>query len=267
MSAGIQSYPGCDAAARHLLQARASGVASTGLPPACRPQTIEQALAVQLRTATLVQDMRQEGIAAWKCALPAAEKISIAPIYASRVQHSTDGPFRLEGLAAQAPTQGIEPELAFELKHDLPVQADPYSSEQIDQAVGAIRLAVEVLGCRYSAPQTRQFPELLADHLFNEGLILGPELPHDQTPPCHLALTLSVGATCIETRQGSHPNHDPKAGLYWLVNFLREQNLAMHKGQHIVTGSYAGVFQVPVGQPISLRYGDIGTLDCRFSLV
>lgn len=238
------------------------------LLPACPRPIVPKpsALAVQLRTAALLHTARQDSIAAWKCALPAAEKISIAPIYASKVRYAHESPFPLDAFAAQAPTLGIEPELAFELGHDLPAQATPYSHEQIDRAIRSVRLAVEVLGCRYQAPQTCSFPELLADHLFNEGLILGPALSLDRAPPCHVSLELQVGATPLETRQGSHPNNNPKAGLYWLVNFLRGQNIALYQGQHIITGSYAGVFHVPVEQVISLCFNGLGTLNWRFSL-
>lgn len=73
-----------------------------------------------------------------------------------------------------------------------------------------------------------------------------------------MTLTLSVGGREVEQHPGFHPNDRPKAGLYWLANFLREQGLGLHAGQHVITGSYAGFLDVPAHQDIELVYGELG---------
>ena len=69
MQIRIEDYPGSLDAARTLIAARENGVAGPRLPADCRPQSMAQAFAVQQRTAQLLQEMRQDGIAAWKSAL------------------------------------------------------------------------------------------------------------------------------------------------------------------------------------------------------
>lgn len=254
----IEDYPGCADAARALIAARESGVAGPRLPVACRPQTVGQALAVQQCTAQLLLQTRQDAIVAWKSALPSPEKTVVAPIYASTVAQAG-------AIASRTPVVRIEPEIAFELARDLPARSEPYSHAEIDAAIGGARLALEVLGCRYAAPEHASLPELLADHMFNGGLVLGPRLASPDDAPATMTLTLSVDGAEVEQHAGIHPNDHPKAGLYWLANFLREQGLGLQAGQHVITGSYAGFLDVPANRDIDIAYGDLGVLSLRFT--
>lgn len=259
MQIRIEDYPGSLDAARTLIAARESGVAGPRLPAECRPQSMGQAFAVQQRTAQLLRETRQDTIAAWKSALPSPEKTVVAPIYASGTVYADAGP-----IATRTDVVRIEPEIAFELAKDLPARDQPYTEAEIDAAIGSARLALEVLGCRYAAPEHASLPELLADHMFNQGLVLGPRIASPNAAPSSMTLTLLVDGAEVEQHPGFHPNEHPKAGLYWLANFLREQGLGLHAGQHVITGSYAGFLDVPANQDIELIYGDLGVLRLRF---
>ncbi|SSW64904.1 2-keto-4-pentenoate hydratase [Achromobacter agilis] len=259
MQIRIEDYPGCLEAARYLIAARESGIAGPRLPADCRPQSLGQAFAVQQRTAQLLQESRQDAIAAWKSALPSPEKTVVAPIYASTVAYAEAGP-----IPARTDVLRIEPEIAFEIAHDLPARATPYTEAEIDAAIAGARLALEVLGCRYASPEHASLPELLADHMFNLGLILGPRIESPNSAPGSMSITLSMDGEEVEQHAGIHPNDRPKAGLYWLANFLREQGLGLRAGQHVITGSYAGFLDVPANRDVELAYGDIGVLRLRF---
>ena len=259
MQIRFEDYPGSVDAARFLVAARDAGIAGPRLPTACRPQSLGQAFAVQQRTAELLLDTRQDGIAAWKSALPSPEKTVVAPIYASGTADAAAGP-----VAVRTDVVRIEPEIAFEIARDLPPRDTPYTNAEIDAAVGGARLALEVLGCRYAAPEHASLPELLADHMFNQGLVLGPRIASPEAAPGSMTITLSVDGAEVEQHAGIHPNDHPKAGLYWLVNFLREQGLGLSAGQHVITGSYAGFLDVPANKDIDLAYGELGVLRVRF---
>lgn len=259
MQIRFEDYPGSIDAARFLIAARQTGVAGPRLPAECRPQSLGQAFAVQQRTAELLRETRQDTIAAWKSALPSPEKTVVAPIYASGTADATAGL-----VATRDAVVRIEPEIAFEIARDLPPRDTPYTEAEIDAAVGAARLALEVLGCRYAAPEHASLPELLADHMFNQGLVLGPRISSPDAAPGCMTITLTVDGVEVEQHAGIHPNDRPKAGLYWLANFLREQGLGLTAGQHVITGSYAGFLDVPANQDIELAYGDLGVLKVRF---
>jgi 2-keto-4-pentenoate hydratase len=109
----------------------------------------------------------------------------------------------------------------------------------------------------------------LADGLVNQGLYLGPKIHYPKGDELS-----SVAAFELEVTQGAgsrphlyqakHPNHDPKAGLYWLVNFLSQQGIGIQTGQQVITGSYAGVLDLPMAQEIQFRYGDLGQFQLMF---
>jgi len=259
MQIKFEDYPGSVDAARFLIAARQAGIAGPRLPAECRPQSLGQAFAVQQRTAELLRETRQDSIAAWKSALPSPEKTVVAPIYASGTADAAAGP-----VAATTDIVRIEPEVAFELARDLPPRDTPYTEVEIDAAVGGARLALEVLGCRYASPEHASLPELLADHMFNQGLVLGPRISSPDAAPSSLTITLTVDGVEVEQHAGIHPNDHPKAGLYWLANFLREQGLGLTAGQHVITGSYAGFLDVPANKDVELAYGDLGVLKVRF---
>jgi len=259
MQIRFEDYPGSIDAARFLIAARQAGVAGPRLPAECRPQSLGQAFAVQQRTAELLRETRQDTIAAWKSALPSPEKTVVAPIYASGTADAAAGP-----VATRDAVVRIEPEIAFEIARDLPPRDTPYTEAEIDAAVGGARLALEVLGCRYAAPEHASLPELLADHMFNQGLVLGPRISSPDAVPGCMTITLTVDGVEVEQHAGIHPNDRAKAGLYWLANFLREQGLGLTAGQHVITGSYAGFLDVPAHQDIELAYGDLGVLKVRF---
>ena len=119
-------------------------------------------------------------------------------------------------------------------------------------------------GCRYALPEHASLPELLADHMFNQGLVLGPRIASADDAPASMTITLSVDGQDAEQHAGIHPNGRPKAGLYWLANFLREQGAGLRAGQHVITGSYAGFLDVPAGRDLEIAYGDLGVLRLRF---
>lgn len=260
MQIRFEDYAGSVDAARYLVAARESGIAGPRLPADCRPQSLGQAFAVQQRTAQLLRETRQDGIAAWKSALPSPEKTVVAPIYASTAAHAEAGP-----VDVRAGVVRIEPEIAFEMARDLPARDTPYSEAEVDAAIGGARLALEILGCRYASPEHASLPELLADHMFNQGLVLGPRIASADAAPGSMSIALSVDGTDVERHAGIHPNDRPRAGLYWLANFLREQGLGLAAGQHVITGSYAGFLDVPANRDVALAFGDLGVLKVRFS--
>lgn len=257
-----ESYAGCDAAARFLIKARLSGVAGERLPIDLRPQTLSQGFAVQLRTAELLEKEHQNPALAWKSALPSADRASTAPIYASTVMQADAGALKMPVVDGKV---RIEPEIAFEIKRDLPARPQPYSEAEIDAAVGRARLALEVLGCRYAGPDDASASELLADHMFNHGLVLGPYIASPDAVPVEMDIAIQADNEASQSYAGVHPNKSPKAGLYWLAEFLRGAGLGLKAGQHVITGSYAGYIDVPAGKDLKIGFGDLGTLAVRFA--
>jgi|SRR6185437_4020055 len=250
-------------AASVLVAARQKGVLVERLPVEVLPANLDDGFAIQQEVS------RQLGqrIGAWKCALPQPGKVIAAPIYDTDIHRGDvcrmSGPPRASVRA--------EPELACLLDRDLPPRRAAYSEAEVLDALGHTHLALELLGSRYSHPERLSFPELLADGLFNAGLVIGPRvcLLDGATLadlPVEFDLNLTrVGEEAV-TFTGRHPDRGALAPIVWLANFLRVRGIGLHAGQAVITGSYAGVLELPVGRELRIGFGDLGTLPITFCL-
>jgi 2-keto-4-pentenoate hydratase len=254
---GIQKIMSPDAietAARYLHALQSAGRSGERLEAGMRPATPEDGWRIQQR----ISEMRGSPVAGWKCALPPSDRWVVAALH----------DVRASGGIAAAPvsstgTARIEPELAFELKRSLPPRDNPYTHADVNAAIGSVRLAVEVLGCRYDDAAQASGPELMADSLWNQSVVLGPSVPMDlaQEPfPGPFQIALSVSGREDTVYEATHPNGDPRLPLYWLAEFLRGQGTGLEAGLVVITGSLAGVIEVPIERPAVLRYGDFGEL-------
>lgn len=227
------------------------------LPESCRPLDIDSALAIQ----SSITEQLGIPVRAWKCGTPSEGRIVAAPIYTVTAQGSKDCFANV-----RAGHVRVEPELAFILGRDLPARDTAYTAADVDAAIAETRLALELIDSRYSDPASVSFAENLADGLLNQGLFIGMAVDGQKagkagTMP--IRVTLESGHETL--LDGRHPNADPRAPLYWLAEFLRSKGTGLQAGQAVITGSYAGSFDLPVGQEVTIRYGDLGELTVRFS--
>ena len=249
-------------AAAILVERRQTGVQGDRLPASCRPTDITQALAIQQAVTEQWCEFMNDSVGAWKCLLPVADKTIIGPIYTRTID--SVAPVSLWPKPGTSDIARIEPEFAFFFGKDLPPRAEPYTPADVDAAISRTHLALELMNTRYTDPSQCEFPEMLADGLVNQGLFIGPQVDSE------LALntgefTLNVRYNGeIHTHHAKHPNTHPRAPLYWLAEFLRTQGQGIIAGQAVITGSFAGVLEVPMNTDISLRYGDLGEYEVSF---
>lgn len=243
-------------AARILAERRLSGVQAERLPTECRPEDVESALAIQAQ----VTDLLGAAVGGWKCLEPPPERLVVAPIYADDLHRGAPvSVWAPEGFAR------VEPELAFVLGRDLPPRDYPYSRSEIDQAVAHTHLVLELIHSRYSDPATAEFPEMLADGLLNQGVFIGPEVdPELALEAAELPITLHTRSAGPQHHHGRHPNTNPRAPLYWLVEFLRCHGQGVKAGEIVITGSYAGVLEAPLEEPVRVQFGDLGDISVSF---
>jgi len=241
-----------DAAARVLAEARTQRIQIPNLPASCRPSDIETALAIQRRTLELIG---QEA-GGWKCGLQAAPgMVMLAPVPVASLYSKS--PVGVVGTPGR-----IEPEIAFVLSRDIAPRAAEYTRDEILASVGDIRFVLELIGPRYASMADVTYHELLADSYNNYGLFLGPSVPHALDQPLekrHVKITGPGGV--ILDREGKHPSGHPMNSFSWLVNYLSARGETMKAGQVITTGSYAGIVEVPLGEPLRVELGGIGVIE------
>jgi 2-keto-4-pentenoate hydratase len=247
-----------DAAARHLVAARASRRAGERLPEACRPADVADALEIQER----VREFLGVAIGGWKCSVPsAAREIAAAPIFASTItSNSPCAILPIEGKAR------IEPEIAFVIGRDLPSRATPYSEAEVRAGIRETRAVLELIGPRYADPAAVSYPEFLADSIANQGLFVGPVVVDGLALPlAAFRITIDTPKRQLLVRDGEHPDGHPLRPLVWLANHLASRGAGLTAGQLVTTGSYCGMVDVPLDTPLVVAFGDFGRLSVQFA--
>lgn len=240
-------------AATELIARRQSGQTGPRLPEGLRPTDVEDGWQVQQG---VTQGLGQ-AVGAWKCSTPSPGKLVAAPIYQPTIHH---GAFCSVSFAN---TVNVEPEFAYVLAQDLPPRDTPYTPAEVDAAIASVHAALEICASRYADHTGLPFPEMLADGLVNAGLWLGPELGGADVGA--FALTWQAGDAPATHADAKHSDGQPRAPLYWLANFLSERGIGLTAGQAIITGSFAGLLSVPLGQPAKFDYAGLASFEVQFN--
>ncbi|MET3117660.1 2-keto-4-pentenoate hydratase [Undibacterium sp. GrIS 1.8] len=255
-------------AATILVTRRQSGVQGERLPPSFHQMNSAAGLAIQAAVSAQMGDHT----GAWKCGIAADDRVVrviLAPIYSKTIYSD---PIAACPVWSRAGHVKIEPELAFILGCDLPARDTPYEAAEVDAAIIRTHIALELIDSRYTNPDEVSFVENLADGLLNQGLFLGPEVDSakakittDMAIKVSSRLQQDKNLMPLVQFEGRHPNTHPRAPLYWLAEYLRSQGQGLQAGQAIITGSYAGSFEVALDQDIFIQFGDLGELNVNFS--
>jgi 2-keto-4-pentenoate hydratase len=255
----MRSVTPTEKAASLLISRRLKGQKGDLLPADCRPNDNQSAFAIQQAVSRLWFEQLGDTVGAWKCLQPIDGKWVVAPIFTSTI--NTVPPTALwpdNGVAR------IEPELVFYFAQDLPARAKAYLPDEIDAAIGRTHMALELIYFNYAQTDLCTHFDKLADGLVNQGLFVGPQVATDLAKAAsHIDITLSY-AQNIQHFAGKHPNIMPRAPLYWLVEFLRQQGVDIEAGQAVITGSYAGLIDVPLNTDIRVKYAGLGEMDVHF---
>ncbi len=253
-ASGVQTL--VDQAAHVLVDARKAGDLITNLPESCRPADIDTALAIQNR----VTELMGETVGGWKCGLlPKPEMVMLAPVLKSTL-------FRTSPVQVVGAPGKIEPEVAFVLGKDIAPRSTPYTNDEIRSFIGESRFVLELLGARYKNTVDVTYPELLADSYNNYGLFIGPAIPGALDRPLEsLQVKITSPSATIVEREGKHPSGHPMKSFAWLVNYLSARGVTMKAGEVVTTGSYAGVVEVPIGEPITVVLSDFGTIEIKLT--
>jgi 2-keto-4-pentenoate hydratase len=246
-------------AATRFAQARRTATPLPGLPDALRPSTIAAAHAIQRATAAeLGLD-----VVAYKASAPTTGQPTLGLILAGTVM-----PSPAVFPVSAAPLCGVEAEIAFRFRHDLPPRDQPYRESEVAACVDAL-VAIEIVDSRFGAAvkQPEQLTELekLADNGSNAGLVFGPPVT-DWAGALHAALhvTLAVNGRAIVDQQGGHPSGDPLAAAVALANMLRETT-GVKAGQYVTCGSWGGLHWVNPGDRVTARFETFGEVEVTFA--
>ena len=244
-----------------MLGRRVAGTKAPRLAEPQRPSNIDEALAIQ----SSMIDLYTDKVGGWKCLLPLADdKFVVAPIFADTIQQLACRQENRCELFSDNSAARIEPEIAFVLAKDLPANPAGYSEAQINDAIGACHMALELMQARFADDSGAEFYEILADCLVNQGLFIGPQIEREKAfAAAKMTITVSQDRQ-VHTFAGEHPNSLPQNPVYWLINTMTRRGIDFRAGEAIITGSYCGVVEVAFDKPTTISYDGIGQYQVTF---
>jgi 2-keto-4-pentenoate hydratase len=239
-------------AAKLLVQARRSMQPIDGLPEALRPANVTDAHAIQDATTVGLG----KAVGAFKAMAPANGDATRGVIYADTVLAS---PARMP--AAQVPQCGVEGEVAFVFRRDLPARGTPYSRDEVAAAVDACA-AIEVVTSRYRDLDKASNLEKLADSISNGAFVYAqPNADWHGLELGKLKVVLTVNGTPVLEQVGGHPTGDPLGVAVALVNMIAG---GVRAGQFVTCGSLTGLRFLKPGDVCGVAFDGLGAASVTF---
>ena len=231
-----------------------AGETINALPGHCSPVSEEDGRLAQ----TYFPELAGDRISGWKIAATSAggqNHIGVSgplegPYLASRT-HGPDAVLSMTGNHMAV----AEAEFAFRFGRPLEGHGNPYSREEIMDAVESLHPSLEIPDSRISDFATAGAPALLADCACGRDWVLGPATTESwrdfNLAECPVQLIINDEVATQGT--GADALGNPLAALEWVVNRLSARGISLEAGQYITTGV--------CGLPKPIRAGDRLTSD------
>lgn len=243
-------------AAGLLAGARLSGTRIAALPAGATPQSVREAHAIQDEV------VKRTGaqVGAYKANAPTATSEGVRGLVFAPSIHPSPAVFP----TGDAPQCGIEGEVAFRFRQDLPPRAAPYSREEVAAALDACA-AIEVVSSRYTDSDTATTLDKLADNVSNGGFVPGA-LREDWRglDLGQLKVKLTVNGTTVVEKVGGHPINDPVGVAVALVEMMRNAG-GVKAGQYVTCGSYTGLRYFKPGDHCHVAFEGLGEAELTFT--
>ena len=144
-----------------------------------------------------------------------------------------------------------EAEFAFKFARALPRRANPYTQEEVLDAVESLHPAIEVPDSRYNDFVKVGAPQLIADTACADWFVLGRPTTADWRSRDLVAHAVGAYRNGEKVAAGSGANvlGDPRVALTWLVNELRTYADGISDGQFVTTGTCVVPVPIQRGRP------------------
>ena len=253
-----------DYAAVDILNGRSNNWTIDKMDPTHAPRTVEDGYAVQ----SIVIGRFQRSIAGFKigCTSKLAQDMigTSEPFY---------GPVFEDVLFEKPPwlthdrfiRPGVEGEIAFILKRDLPLRAAPYTRAEVESAIARVVAAIGIFDTCFKDFADAGAPCLIADLAANGGLVAGEGV--DYEPGMDLKsveLVMTVDSVEAGRGVGADALGDPVDALVWLANAASRRGVDLKADEIVSTGTCTGIVRVEPGQLVELSVSGIGSASLLF---
>lgn len=160
-----------------------------------------------------------------------------------------------------------EAEFAFRMGHDLPPRDSRYEVSEVLAAVAELYLAIEIPDSRFVDFASVGGPQLIADNACAHRFVLGPQAPASwrQLDLAAHRVVGRVGDRLEREGIGSNVLGDPRIALTWLANELSTLGITLTSGQTVTTGTCLIPLEIIPGDLVSVDFGALGQVACRFT--
>jgi 2-keto-4-pentenoate hydratase len=166
--------------------------------------------------------------------------------------------------ASSVPQCGVEGEVAFIFRHDLPPRAKPYTRNEVAAVLDAC-VAIEVVHSRFAQKAPVSNLEKLADSISNGALVHDAPITDWRALPLgKLKVTLNVNGKKALEQVGGHATGDPLGIAVVLANLWREKG-GVRTGQFVTCGSFTGLKYLKPGDVCSVRFEGLGAAEVTFA--
>jgi len=164
----------------------------------------------------------------------------------------------------------IECEFAFQLGADLPARPDAYARAEVQAAIAALRIAIEIVDPRL--PRGSGTLAEIADGFNNGGFIAGPstrdwraiEFATTQIVLVHVDAN-GESRELARGNGGAILDGDPFAAVVFLANAQPDAARGLRAGDIVTTGSCTGAPRVPGPGDYRADFAGIGSIALSFA--
>jgi len=215
------------------------------------------------RIARMVEEELGWAVAGWKIAA-AKEEMQKAlrtdsPIYgrvfAPNVRPS---PVSVEHTRQVSPIPEVE--YMARLGIDLPSRTQPYTIDEVTEAVASLHPGIELAECRFAHDAAfPPLPAILADGAGGSTICHGPAIEDFRKRDiAGQEVVLSCNGVARRTGTAAAALDHPMVPLTWLANELSRTGIGLKAGQMISTGTLTGMLRPKAGETYIADFGPFG---------
>lgn len=234
------------------------------IPPAFRPDTLDEGYAVQAAARPLIAARGRGAPVGWKIGstsppMQAALGIPFpcaGALYAGTVHHGHATVAR-----ADYSKPGLECEIAVRLAADLPLRPGGHDRASVLPAVAAVMTSVEVVEWRFVDFKQTGVPSLVADDFFSCGCVLGAEHPAsvlagDADIPGRFTVDGEIASAGNARDILGHPLNS----LAWLANHRAAGGTPLRAGELITLGSIVAALRLERPGRVEASFDGLGAV-------
>jgi len=160
-----------------------------------------------------------------------------------------------------------EVEFCFRLGRDIVPLIDPYTEEEIFEAVTSLHPAIEIPDSRYNDFAKVGAAQLIADNACANWLAIGDALSSNWRER-YLADYKPVGRITGKSEtegKGSNVLGSPRTAMTWAINELSREGITAKAGEYVSTGTCILPMAIAPGDQIEGDFGSLGKISVLIS--